>query len=508
MEWIITTPEMSHSGILGMHWGRRRYQNKDGSWTEAGKRRRREMSPDAKKRADRKNEMKNLKSKGELDTAKANLKITKAQNKAAVQEAKAGVKTLRGKMADKAKAAAVAAKDAAKAKVEERKAAKKEATAEEIIRSGDMKKILQNKDKLSNEQLKAAADRMDLEQRLSGIDAKQKQAGIDKYKRFADVVGTTANLTSNGINIYNNVGKILGTFGIAELPVIDSRANREKAQYDRDANAERLRTMRANADTAEANARRAQQEASSSSSSNQSSTNDDSSSGARGMRGQTWGIRPNNDVNERARQRAAEANARRHQSSEDSNSSESNSSSSNESSSPTLRERIRAGAQQRREQAAERREQQHANRWTQEAQDDRREQALIASRTNQRVRDMRYRAQTSGASDDEIRRLERLERATETIAQYRGNQYAEISRRNPTGQTKAQAARNSAVNAAHKAADALKNARLTREAREANRETAAHRAQQAQQQLDDAFRLIGQTDLDELERRYRTYSPD
>lgn len=226
MEWIITTPEMSHSGILGMHWGRRRYQNKDGSWTEAGKRRRREMSPDAKKRADRKNEMKNLKSKGELDTAKANLKITKAQNKAAVQEAKAGVKTVGSKIADKTKAAATAVKNAAKAKMAERKEAKKEATAEEIIRSGDMQKILKNKDKLTNEQLKAAADRMDLEQRLSGIDAKKKQDAVAAYKRVADVVGTTANLTSNGIVVYNNLSKILATAGITELPLVTATAGR------------------------------------------------------------------------------------------------------------------------------------------------------------------------------------------------------------------------------------------------------------------------------------------
>lgn len=31
--------ELYHHGILGMHWGIRRYQNKDGTWTEAGKRR-------------------------------------------------------------------------------------------------------------------------------------------------------------------------------------------------------------------------------------------------------------------------------------------------------------------------------------------------------------------------------------------------------------------------------------------------------------------------------------
>lgn len=32
---------IEHSGILGMKWGQRRYQYRDGSWTEAGKARRR-----------------------------------------------------------------------------------------------------------------------------------------------------------------------------------------------------------------------------------------------------------------------------------------------------------------------------------------------------------------------------------------------------------------------------------------------------------------------------------
>jgi hypothetical protein len=31
--------ELYHHGILGMHWGIRRYQNKDGSLTSAGKKR-------------------------------------------------------------------------------------------------------------------------------------------------------------------------------------------------------------------------------------------------------------------------------------------------------------------------------------------------------------------------------------------------------------------------------------------------------------------------------------
>lgn len=39
---------LEHHGILGQKWGVRRFQNKDGSYTEAGKQRRQEQSPKAK----------------------------------------------------------------------------------------------------------------------------------------------------------------------------------------------------------------------------------------------------------------------------------------------------------------------------------------------------------------------------------------------------------------------------------------------------------------------------
>ena len=262
MEWIIMNDELMHEGKPGMRWGINKYQTKSGKWTPLGLKRRRERegfggkkkatpSSDAQKRAANKNEIKNLKSKSELESAKTDYKVSKYENKKRINDAKNG--TIASKLADKVKE-----------DKEARAAAKKEKTTEEIIRSGDIKTVLKNKEKLSNEDLAKAIDRMKLDQGLSSVSAAKKQQGIDAYRKVADVVGITANLTTQGINAYNNIAKIMNAVRGTDLKIIGDKG---PSAYDQAMNAARLRTAQAAATTAEVNARRALESESSSSSS-------------------------------------------------------------------------------------------------------------------------------------------------------------------------------------------------------------------------------------------------
>lgn len=65
---FISDDELYHYGIKGQKWGVRRYQNKDGSLTAAGKKRK--SSPDAKEKETRKADVKNRRTMSDADLKK------------------------------------------------------------------------------------------------------------------------------------------------------------------------------------------------------------------------------------------------------------------------------------------------------------------------------------------------------------------------------------------------------------------------------------------------------
>lgn len=64
--------ELYHWGVKGMKWGVRRYQNKNGTLTNAGKKRaaKKRMTADEKERASRKNDLKNRRTMSDADLRK------------------------------------------------------------------------------------------------------------------------------------------------------------------------------------------------------------------------------------------------------------------------------------------------------------------------------------------------------------------------------------------------------------------------------------------------------
>lgn len=173
---------LAHHGILGMKWGIRRFQNKDGSLTTAGERR---YSGG------------NGKNPRHKPTSARKLAKQRAANLEKARQAKATKKEFE----------------------EEKKKA---------LESGSAADVLKYKGKLSNLELQNAFNRINLEQQLSTLAQREVKTGWDKMDSLMNKVGKVTDYSNKAISMYNVIAKVNNSFSDNKMRPIDGGGGEKK----------------------------------------------------------------------------------------------------------------------------------------------------------------------------------------------------------------------------------------------------------------------------------------
>lgn len=227
--------ELTHHGVKGMRWGVRRFQNKDGSLTGAGKKRYGDKPPGVK---------------AKTGTAVKKKKLTRPQKKAL----------------EKARAA----REAKRKEAEKNK--EFEAERQKAIASGSAKDILKFQGKLTQQEMQQVSQRIKWEQEMKNIADSEVSPGRAKADKMFKDMETYTNYAVTGAKAYNMAANVYNAFngGKKLLPKIDTdiiKGNRnqrmaeEKTRKKEEAEAKAAKKIEDAAAAKEAEAARAAKKA-------------------------------------------------------------------------------------------------------------------------------------------------------------------------------------------------------------------------------------------------------
>ena len=175
---------LRHHGILGMKWGVRRYQNKDGTLTAAGKKRYDKEMKDAK--AERR-ALKNVQKNMQLTQAKLKkLEEIKTENERLKKNIKTGE--------------------------EEEKPVNLEDKKKQVLESKSAKEVYKHKDLLSDKELQEAYVRLNYERNIKNLIPEEVSRGQQFLNKYVDMGKTIKDIVDTTDTLYKSYEKAKGLY--------------------------------------------------------------------------------------------------------------------------------------------------------------------------------------------------------------------------------------------------------------------------------------------------------